>query len=85
MTSRSPVRLAIATHYVGDVRLTGRAGSVLEAYQLKSMNGFYDTHWDQLINYVEFQQVKDHDGVSRIRLSPLVGGLSNFSAIGECV
>lgn len=84
VTSRSPVRLALATHYVGDVRLTGRAGSVLEGYQLKSMNGFFDTKWDQLIDYVEFRQVEDGDGVTRIRLAPLAsGGLSNLSAIGE--
>lgn len=83
VTSRSPVRLAIATHYVGDVRLTGRAGSVLEGYQLKSMNGFYDTQWNQLIDYVEFKQVEDDDGVKRIRLAPLEGGLSNLSAVGK--
>lgn len=77
--------MALATHYVGDVRLTGRAGSVLEGYQLKSMNGFYDTRWDELIDHVEFQRVEDRDGVSRIRLAPLVGGLSNLSAIGEFV
>ena len=82
VTSRSPVRLSIATHYVGDLRLTGRAGLVIEGYQLKSMNGFYDTNWDALMDKVEFKK-SEEDG--RIRITPLEGGLSNKSAVRKYV
>ena len=82
ITSRSPVRLAIATHYVGDVRLSGRAGSVIEGYQLKSMNGFYDTNWAHIMDKVEFQKSLE-DG--RIRLVPLEGGLANKTAVRKYV
>jgi thioredoxin reductase len=82
ITSRSPVRMSIATHYVGDLRLTGRAGSVIEGYQLKSMNGFYDTNWDALMDKVEFQK-SDEDG--RIRIVPVEGGLANKTAVRKYV
>ena len=48
MASRSAARLAIATHYVGDVRLTAQVGAVIEGYQLKSLVGFAEKDYERL-------------------------------------
>ena len=82
VTSRSPVRLSVATHYVGDVRLLKQTGAVIEGYQLKSQNGFYDTNWAALMDKVEFQK-SEEDG--RIRIVPIEGGLANKSAVRKYV
>ena len=70
VASRSPVRLTIATHYVGDVRLTAQVGAVLEAYQLKSLGGFAEKDYDALVDGVgqwSIEFIKGEDG--RIRLA----------------
>lgn len=46
MVSRSPVRLAWQTHYVGDLRALNN--EVLDTYQLKSLDGLVETHLEEI-------------------------------------
>lgn len=46
MVSRSPVRLAWQTHYVGDLRAINN--EVLDTYQLKSLDGLVETHLEEI-------------------------------------
>lgn len=46
MISRSPVRLAWQTHYVGDLRAVNN--EVLDTYQLKSLDGLVETHLEEI-------------------------------------
>ncbi|XP_072299588.1 FAD-dependent oxidoreductase domain-containing protein 2 [Eucyclogobius newberryi] len=46
MVSRSPVRLAWQTHYVGDLRAVNN--EVLDTYQLKSLDGLVETHLEEI-------------------------------------
>ena len=61
--SKSSVRLTIETHYVGDVRLIGNRGAVLEGYQLKSLNGLLERKFDLMEDMIYLE--RDHNG--RIR------------------
>jgi thioredoxin reductase len=56
MVSRSAVRLTIATHYVGDVRLTAEVGAVVEGYQLKSLVGFAEKNFSDLASQAYFDK-----------------------------
>lgn len=46
MVSRSPVRLAWQTHYVGDLRAVNN--EVLDTYQLKSLDGLVETQLEEI-------------------------------------
>lgn len=46
MVSRSPVRLAWQTHYVGDLRAVNN--EVLDTYQLKSLDGLVETRLEEI-------------------------------------
>ncbi|KAJ0057996.1 hypothetical protein NL108_007216 [Boleophthalmus pectinirostris] len=46
MVSRSPVRLAWQTHYVGDLRAVNN--EVLDTYQLKSLDGLVESHLEEI-------------------------------------
>lgn len=46
MVSRSPVRLAWQTHYVGDLRAVNN--EVLDTYQLKSLDGLVETYLEDI-------------------------------------
>jgi thioredoxin reductase len=56
MASRSAARLTIATHYVGDVRLTAQVGAVIEGYQLKSLVGFAEKDYERLEEVIYFEK-----------------------------
>ena len=76
MASRSEARLTIATHYVGDVRLTANVGSVLEGYQLKSLVGFAEKNFSSLEDRILFEK-DPQDGRIRIKTT---SGAKKFSS-----
>ena len=65
IASKSQVKLTIETHYVGDVRLTAQVGSVLEGYQLKSLNGLLERKFERMEDMIYF--AKDAKGRVSIR------------------
>jgi thioredoxin reductase len=75
LASKSAVRLTIETHYVGDVRLMGNRGAVLEGYQLKSLNGLLERKYDLMEDMISLQK----DPITgRIRLRPTLNGSNAF-------
>ena len=77
MASRSAARLTIATHYVGDVRLTAKVGAVLEGYQLKSLVGFAENRFSPDRIYFD----KDlADGRIRLKVRPNATNVASFDS-----
>ena len=72
IVGRSAARFSYQTHYVGDVRLTSLAGSVVESYQLKSLVGFAEKkHLDLPEKLIKFVQ-DESDGRVRIEMLDMV-------------
>jgi thioredoxin reductase len=65
IASKSQIKLTIETHYVGDVRLTAQVGSVIEGYQLKSLNGLLERKFERMEDMIYFE--KDEKGRVSIR------------------
>ena len=64
MLSRSAVRLTIATHYVGDVRLTAAVDAVIEGYQLKSLVGFAEKNFTDLSAEIYFDKDRNDNRIT---------------------
>lgn len=66
MVSRSPVRLAWQTHYVGDLRAVNN--EVLDTYQLKSLDGLVETRLEEIAITQRKEQSKRKLGGKKAKL-----------------